>query len=138
MKYDTRISGWGECALEFLNEDCNFLIIFNETAPQELADISVLHTVAMLQEEPCVGDTVQICDVSYTITAIGFEALHTLKELGHCCLSFSGSTQALRPGNIELKGPVFTEKIILNFKESVNNWYMFRLFFHMGSDKDIK
>ena len=87
MKYDTRISGWGECALEFLNEDCNFLIIFNETAPQELADISVLHTVAMLQEEPCVGDTVQICDVSYTITAIGFEALHTLKELGHCCLS---------------------------------------------------
>ena len=52
MKYDTRISGWGECALEFLNEDCNFLIIFNETAPQELADISVLHTVAMLQEEP--------------------------------------------------------------------------------------
>ena len=50
MKYDTRISGWGECALEFLNEDCNFLIIFNETAPQELADISVLHTVAMLQE----------------------------------------------------------------------------------------
>ena len=90
MKYDTRISGWGECALEFLNEDCNFLIIFNETAPQELADISVLHTVAMLQEEPCVGDTVQICDVSYTITAIGFEALHTLKEFGHCCLSFSG------------------------------------------------
>ena len=109
MKYDTRISGWGECALEFLNEDCNFLIIFNETAPQELADISVLHTVAMLQEEPCVGDTVQICDVSYTITAIGFEALHTLKELGHCCLSFSGSTQALRPGNIELKGPVFKD-----------------------------
>ena len=95
MKYDTRISGWGECALEFLNEDCNFLIIFNETAPQELADISVLHTVAKLQEEPCVGDTVQICDVSYTITAIGFEALHTLKELGHCCLSFSGSTQAV-------------------------------------------
>ena len=61
---------------------------------QCLADISVLHTVAMLQEEPCVGDTVQICDVSYTITAIGFEALHTLKELGHCCLSFSGSTPA--------------------------------------------
>lgn len=27
MKYDTLITGWGECALEFLNEDCNFLII---------------------------------------------------------------------------------------------------------------
>lgn len=112
MKYDTRISGWGECALEFLNEDCNFLIIFNDTAPQELADISILHTVGELKDEPCVGDTLYLCDQAYKITAIGTEALHTLKELGHCCLSFAGATSALRPGNIELAGPVFKEEYL--------------------------
>lgn len=71
MKYDTLITGWGECALEFLNEDCNFLIIFNDTAPQELADISVLHTTAEITKEPAVGDTLYLCDTKYTITAIG-------------------------------------------------------------------
>lgn len=112
MKYDTLITGWGECALEFLNEDCNFLIIFNDTAPQELADISVLHTTAEITKEPAVGDTLYLCDTKYTITAIGSEALHTLKELGHCCLSFAGADTALRPGNIELKGPQFTEELL--------------------------
>lgn len=97
MKYDTRISGWGECALEFLHEECNFLIIFNDSAPQELADISILHTAGELLADPCVGDTLCLCDQVYTITAIGEEALHTLKELGHCCLSFSGAKSALRP-----------------------------------------
>ena len=96
MKYDTRISGWGECALEFLHEDCNFLIIFNDSAPQELADISILHTAGELLADPCVGE----------------EALHTLKELGHCCLSFSGAKNALRPGNIELAGPTLREELL--------------------------
>lgn len=80
MKYDTLITGWGECALEFLNEDCNFLIIFNDTAPQELADISVLHTAAEITKEPAVGDTLYLCDIKYTITAIGseFQAVRSL------------------------------------------------------------
>ena len=112
MKYDTRISGWGECALEFLHEDCSFLIIFNDSAPQELADISILHTAGELLADPCVGDTLCLCDQVYTITAIGEEALHTLKELGHCCLSFSGAKNALRPGNIELAGPTLREELL--------------------------
>ena len=44
MKYKATITGLGECALDFLDECCNFIIIFNEDAPPELADISVLHT----------------------------------------------------------------------------------------------
>lgn len=44
MKYFTKITGWGEDALGFLEEeDMNFLVIFNNTAPDELAEISVLH-----------------------------------------------------------------------------------------------
>ena len=36
MKYKATITGLGECALDFLDECCNFIIIFNEDAPPEL------------------------------------------------------------------------------------------------------
>ena len=103
-----------------------------------------MHTVAMLQEEPCVGDTVQICDVSYTITAIGFEALHTLKSLdiavypfpkytGTCVREYRAERTCIhRESPLQRRTASNPVKIILNFKESVNNWYMFRLFFPYG------
>lgn len=52
MKYQATITGLGSCALDFLDECCNFIIIFNEDAPSELADISVLHTKSELKEDP--------------------------------------------------------------------------------------
>ena len=67
MKYKATITGLGECALDFLDECCNFIIIFNEDAPPELADISVLHTKSEVREDPKKGDTVRICGVEYTI-----------------------------------------------------------------------
>ncbi len=55
MKYKATITGLGECALDFLDECCNFIIIFNEDAPPELADISVLHTKSEVKEDPKKG-----------------------------------------------------------------------------------
>ena len=47
MKYKYKIVGLGPDALAFLeDEDMNFIIIFNEDAPPELAELSVLHTKA--------------------------------------------------------------------------------------------
>ena len=51
-------------------------------------------------------DTMILCDKAFTITAIGDEALHTLRELGHCTLSFKGGETPERPGCIMLKGDV--------------------------------
>ncbi len=49
MKYQSTIVGWGADALGFLEiEDCNFIVIFNENAPEELVEISILHTIAEL------------------------------------------------------------------------------------------
>lgn len=112
MKYQATITGLGEFALDFLNEDCNFIIIFNENAPAELAEISVLHTISELKENPCKGDKVRICGVEYTISDVGEEAIHTLKELGHCTLSFKGLDTVERPGIIELLGePIRPEQL---------------------------
>lgn len=109
MKYCATITGWGEDALGFLEEeDCNFLVIFNETAPAELAEIAVLHTEATLHADPAPGDTLMLCGKVYDITAVGDEALHTLRELGHCTLSFKGGATPERPGCIMLEGEPIT------------------------------
>ena len=105
MKYFTKITGWGEDALGFLEEeDMNFLVIFNNTAPDELAEISLLHEPAELKADPAPGDTLMIGGKAFDVTAVGTEAIHTLRTLGHCTLSFQGGTEPERPGCIMLEG----------------------------------
>ena len=107
MKYHCEITSWGDEALLFLdNPETNFIIIFNNNAPAELASFSVLHTPGNYNADPAVGDTLIICDKVFNITAIGAEVLHTLKELGHCTLSFKDVREPERPGCIMLDGDV--------------------------------
>ena len=113
MKYCSTITGWGPDALGFLEEeDCNFLILFNEDAPEELAEIAVLHTKAELAADPAPGDTLVLCGQVYDGPAGGDEALHTLRELGHCTLSFKGGSEPERPGCIMLTGEPLTAAVI--------------------------
>ena len=107
MKYYCEITSWGDEALLFLdNPEANFIIIFNNNAPAELAAFSVLHTPGNYNADPAVGDMMVVCEKAFTITAIGDEVLHTLKELGHCTLSFKGGREPERPGCIMLDGDV--------------------------------
>ena len=98
MKYKATITGLGECALDFLDECCNFIIIFNEDAPPELADISVLHTKSEVKEDPKKGDTVRICGAEYTIADVGWEALNTLKGAWSLYAVLQGSGYSGTPG----------------------------------------
>lgn len=105
MKYSVSIIGWGDDALSFLDDDdMKCVIIFNDNAPPELQEIAILHTQATLAEDPAPGDTMTICGKKYKITAVGEEAKHTLRELGHCTLTFKNSTEPDRPGCIMLDG----------------------------------
>jgi len=104
MKYQSKIVGLGPDALAFLeDEDMNFIIIFNEDAPPELAELSVLHTKAELKE-----DTLKIGNKEFKVSAVGWEAPHTWAELGHCTLDFKGGSEAERPGCISLEGNKLT------------------------------
>ena len=102
MKYNVKISSIGDMALDFLTED--MLIIFNNNAPPELAEISVLHEIGKLEEFVVVGDKMTICDQQFTVMAVGDEANHTLKSMGHCSLKFDGADTPQLPGTIHLKG----------------------------------
>lgn len=91
--------------MSFLEEkSVNFIVIFNNDAPDELVEISVLHEITELYEDPATGDTVEICGKRFKITAVGDDAAHTLRTLGHCTLSFQGGSVPERPGCIMLEG----------------------------------
>lgn len=105
MKFQVTITGHGAEALEFLSDsDNSFFILFNENAPEELAEISVLHTISAVYKDPAPGDTFKIGDKEFKITAVGVEAPYTLRELGHCTINFSGGEEAALPGCVMLEG----------------------------------
>lgn len=100
-KYTAKVTGMGELAQELM--DSGTLIIFDENAPAELAEISVLHTQASLQEDVLKGDVMTIGSKTYTVLDVGSEANHTLRDMGHCSFKFEGDTAEL-PGQICLDG----------------------------------
>jgi len=116
MKYDVKVTGLGPMALEFLDPSMEmpFIILFNETAPPELAELAVLHTEAELTEAPAAGDTMKIGEKTYKVTAVGDEAIQTLKELGHCTVAFKGDSEPYRPGCIMLDGEIITADDVAN------------------------
>ena len=95
-------------ALEFLSPemDMQFVILFNDNAPADLADMAILHTQGVLEEAPAAGDTLVLGKKTYKITAVGDEAIYTLRELGHCTLSFKPADEPERPGCIMLDGEI--------------------------------
>ena len=110
MKYDVSVTGLGSMALEFLSPgmEMQFVILFNDDAPAELAELSILHTAGELKEAPAPGDTMKIGVKSYKITAVGDEAIYTLGQMGHCTLAFTSSDEPYRPGCINLDGEIIT------------------------------
>lgn len=105
MKYYSEITGCGDEALDFLDDpETNFIVLFDESAPQELKDISVLHKPSPVHMDLSVGDTLILCDKVFNITAIGDKAGMTLKNLGHCTICFNGGETPDRPGCIMVSG----------------------------------
>lgn len=102
MKFEVEIIKIGDLVEELLLE--NILIIFKSEAPDELAEISVLHTMDDLKENVELGDTIKIGDIEYNVTAVGTEVNKTLRQLGHCTFKFNGSSEPDLPGVINLDG----------------------------------
>ncbi|BEU87000.1 PTS glucitol/sorbitol transporter subunit IIA [Selenomonas sp. TAMA-11512] len=105
MKFSAKITAIGELAGSFLTEpEMKSIVLFNDNAPAELAEISVLHTRSEVYLAPAVGDQLVIGEKVFDITAVGDEAVKTLKELGHCTIVFKGGDTPERPGCIMVQG----------------------------------
>lgn len=103
MNYNVKVKKIGISALE-LYEECGCLIIFDDIAPEELAEIAVLHEEGEIKRDIKVGDAIILGRHEYKVTAVGTEAMLTLRELGHCTFKFTGKSEAEVPGQIELEG----------------------------------
>lgn len=102
MSYKATVTGIGEMAIHLL--EGRMLIVFNENAPEELKDYSILHTIENLEDDVVPGDTIAFGDQVYSVTAVGDEANFTLRSMGHCTLCFNGAAATELPGQIELAG----------------------------------
>ena len=91
------------------------VILFADGAPEELAEVSILHRsdAGPAEETPTVGTTIRIGDVESRITALGETAWKKVREIGHVVISFNGAGEAERPGEI-CAGGVDTAALVAN------------------------
>lgn len=103
--YLTEVTKVGPEVEEFLEED-GTLVLFEEGAPPELAEMSVLHEHSERREEPPeAGDLMVIDGREFEITAVGESAWKTMLQIGHASFKFNGAEEVELPGEICLEGP---------------------------------
>ena len=102
MEYKTTITKLGDTYGEIFEQ--GMVVVFNENAPEELADLSAIHTPAKLPKDVTPGDEVVLGNKRYAVTAVGSEANYTLGKMGHCTFVFTGDDKAELDGHIVLKG----------------------------------
>jgi PTS system glucitol/sorbitol-specific IIA component len=78
------------------------LILFADGAPEELAEVSVLHQV---DEDPSVegpspGAELVIGDISTILTGVGSHAWAKVRDIGHVVINFNGLDEPERPGEL--------------------------------------
>lgn len=99
--YENQVKASGVAVEEF--KDSGMLIIFGDNAPEEIRDYCYSVSVNPINGEIKPGQILMFDDEEYKITFVGYEAPVTLKGLGHCTISFSGSTVEELPGTLSVE-----------------------------------
>lgn len=96
----TKITAVGDDAPDLI--EGGVLILFAEGAPDELAEVSVLHRVTEgpLDDGPAIGAEIRVGDLSAKMTAIGDLAWNKIQDIGHVVINFNNSDTPERPGEI--------------------------------------
>ena len=108
--YETEVVDIGKEAQQF--KEINMLIFFGNEAPDALRSSCFIIEVNDLKQDIEVGQTLQIGETQYKITAVGNEANRNLRNLGHTAVKFTGETTADMPGSLYVeKGEFPTIKV---------------------------
>jgi PTS system glucitol/sorbitol-specific IIA component len=102
MEYKTTVTKLGDSYGEIFEQ--GLIVVFNDNAAEELAELSAVHTSAVLPTDVKPGDEVVLGTKRYTVTAVGSEANYTLRKMGHVTFVFTGDNKAELDGHIVLKG----------------------------------
>ena len=98
---EVKIVGIGSGAMDFIEK--KILMLFGETVGNGVEEYSVRITMPEFSREIAAEDTLSFGGKEYKVTAIGDEAMETLRLLGHCTLRFDGSEEPVLPGSIHLE-----------------------------------
>ena len=101
VKYEVSVTAIGKLARKFL-ETNNSVILLDEGAHPNLAEMVVEHTPSELASDITAGDTLAIGKQKFKVTRVGENANDTIRESGHCTLLFNA--KGSMPGQIELEG----------------------------------
>jgi len=98
VRYRTEVVAVGEEARLFFSE--GIVVLFDEQAPEELHEFSVIHrpTVTTGGVEP--GDVVDFGGEQLRVLAVGDVCNDNLANLGHLVLKRNGKTEAPLPGDL--------------------------------------
>ena len=101
VKYEVSVTAIGKLARKFL-ETNNSVILLDEGAHPNLAEMVIEHTPGELTADIVAGDTLSIGKQKYKVVRVGENANDTIRESGHCTLLFNA--KGSMPGQIELEG----------------------------------
>ena len=98
IKYEARITAIGPLVTEFTQ--AGILVLFGQSAPEEVAEFALLHDGQVLHSPVAAGDQLWLGDESFSILAVGEVANTNLANLGHLVLKFNGQTAPELPGDV--------------------------------------
>lgn len=101
IKYEVNVTAIGKLARKFLETNSS-VILLDEGAHPNLAEMVIEHTPCELASDITAGDTLTIGKQKYKVVRVGENANDTIRESGHCTLLFNA--KGSMPGQIELEG----------------------------------
>jgi len=115
VKYEVTVTAIGKLARKFL-ETNNSVILLDEGAHPNLAEMVIEHTPGELAGDIVPGDALAVGKQKYKVVRVGENANDTIRESGHCTLLFNA--KGSMPGQIELEGgtlPPLTQGLKFTF-----------------------
>ena len=79
------------------------VILFGETAPEELHEFVVLHRPTVTDSAPQPGDVLELAGERFAVTAVGAGVHENLLRLGHVPSEADGNTSPPLPGDISVE-----------------------------------
>lgn len=98
VRYASQVVSIGDMAGEFFG--AGMIVLFAEGAPEELADVAVIHRPSVTTGGIAPGDRVHVAGEVLTVLAVGEVADENLRNLGHLSLKRNGEHEAALPGDV--------------------------------------
>lgn len=98
LKLRTRVTSIGQGVEEF--RAAQILVFFQDGAPEELAEFSILHAAEINLATVAPGDSLHLGDETFGVLAVGDVANENLANLGHLVVKANGLTQPEMPGDV--------------------------------------